>query len=283
MIGAIIGDIVGSVYEFDNHKSKEFPLFREDSMFTDDTVMTIAVADFLTLEHGNPSEERFCAMMYDWYMKYPELSYGAGFRKWIEQFGKDSRNWKRNNSFGNGAAMRISSVGVSSSTLEKALYDAELLTKCSHNHKEGIKGAQAVAGLMVVARKEKDKSKLKAFVEKEFGYNLNSTVDELRETYEYNETCQGTVPEAIICFLESTDFEDAIRNAISIGGDSDTLACITGGIAEAYYQEIPETIIKEAIYRLPKDIKQVLFDFYKEVQSQYPKIAVIIFKYTNVL
>lgn len=263
MIGAIIGDIVGSVYEFNNHKSKEFELFSKDSTFTDDTVMTIAVADFITLEHGNPSEERYCVMMYDWYMKYPELSYGARFKNWIEQFGKDSRNWKRNNSFGNGAAMRISSVGVSSRTLENALYDAELLTKSSHNHKEGIKGAQAVAGLMVVARKEKNKSKLKAFVEKEFGYNLNKTVDELRETYEYNETCQGTVPEAIICFLESKDFEDAIRNAISIGGDSDTLACITGSIAEAYYEEIPEWILKEAINRLPIRMKDLIYKVYE--------------------
>lgn len=278
MIGAIIGDIVGSVYEFDNHRSKEFPLFIKDSTFTDDTVMTTAVADFMIDEHGNPSEERYARTLYDWYIKYPDLTYGKGFTFWINQFHEHKRTWWRNNSYGNGAAMRISPVAESVYGLQTALSNAENLTKCSHNHPEGIKGAKAVAGLIVMARKEKDKTKLKAYVEQNFGYDLNRTVDVLRKTYKYNETCQRTVPEAIICFLESTDFEDAIRNAISIGGDSDTLACITGSIAESYYQEIPETIIKEALNRLPKDIKDVLRIFYKEVYPDYPKIAEIILK-----
>jgi ADP-ribosylglycohydrolase len=157
--------------------------------------------------------------------------------------------------------------------------NVKFITEVSHNHPEGIKGAQATASMIVLARTEKDKEKLRMHIVKEFGYDLSRTVDELREVYEYNETCQRTVPEAMICFLESTDFEDAIRNAISIGGDSDTLACITGSIAEAYYQEIPEWIIKETIKRLPDDIKRVLFNFYEEVQSKYPKIAELIFKH----
>lgn len=282
MIGAIIGDIVGSVYEFNNHKSKEFPLFIKESTFTDDTVMTVAVADFIMCDHGNPSEERYIVnYLYGWYNKYPKMTYGNGFREWIGYFKNDWRGWNRRDSFGNGAAMRISSVGVRSSTLGKALYDAELLTKCSHNHPEGIKGAQATASLIFLSRTEKDKKKLKAYIEKEFGYALNRTVDKLRATYQYNETCQGTVPEAIICFLESTDFEDAIRNAISIGGDSDTLACITGSIAEAYYEDIPEWILKEAFKRLPVDIKEVIHRLYKWEYGGNRNFAEVVLKYTE--
>jgi ADP-ribosylglycohydrolase len=174
--------------------------------------------------------------------------------------------------------MRISPVADSTSFFETCLSNAKNYTAVTHNHKEGIKGAQATASIIFLARKEKDREKLKKYITKEFGYDLTITVDELRETYEYNETCQRTVPEAIICFLESTDFEDAIRNAISIGGDSDTLAAITGGIAEAYYQEIPEEILNEAIKRLPTDIKEILKRFYDEVHIHYPKISDKIFE-----
>ncbi|MDP3358322.1 MAG: ADP-ribosylglycohydrolase family protein [Lutibacter sp.] len=277
MIGAIIGDIVGSIYEFDNHKSKEFPLFKKESTFTDDTVMTVAVADFMLCDHGNPGQPRFISYLHEWYKKYPNESYGAKFTKWIRQFDKINYvDYIPYNSFGNGSAMRISPVADMFGSRE----NVKFITEVSHNHPEGIKGAQATASLIVISRKEKDKATLRQYIEKEFGYDLNRTVDELRETYEYNETCQRTVPEAIICFLESTDFEDAIRNAISIGGDSDTLAAITGSIAEAYYQEIPEWILEESICRLPKDIKAVLKRFYKEVNYDYPKIAEAVFKLT---
>jgi len=277
MIGAIIGDIVGSIYEFDNHKNKEFPLFSEESTFTDDTVMTVAVADFMMCDHGNPGQPRFISYLHEWYKKYPNESYGAKFSQWIKQF--DTINYvdyKPYNSFGNGAAMRISPVADMFGSRE----NVKFITEVSHNHPEGIKGAMATALMIVRGRKEKDKEKLKSFIEKEFGYDLSRTVDELRKTYEYNETCQRTVPEAIICFLESTDFEDAIRNAISIGGDSDTLACITGSIAEAYYQEVPEWILEETIKRLPKDIREVLKRFYQEVKYDYPKIAEAVLKLT---
>ena len=280
MIGAIIGDIVGSIYEFDNLKSKEFDLFQKESTFTDDTVMTVAVADFIMDEHGNPGQPRFISYLHKWYKLYPYESYGAKFTQWIKNFDKIHYvDYKPYNSYGNGSAMRISPVADSISSMESCMENAKFVTEVSHNHEEGVKGAQATASMIVLARDEKDKEKLRKHIVKEFGYDLSSTVDELREVYEYNETCQRTVPEAMICFLESTDFEDAIRNAISIGGDSDTLACITGSIAEAYYQKIPEWIIKETIKRLPDDIKRVLFNFYEEVQSKYPKIAELIFKH----
>jgi len=277
MIGAIIGDIVGSIYEFNNHKSKEFDLFSKESTFTDDTVMTVAVADFIMCDHGNPGQSRFISYLHKWYKKYPEESYGANFLKWIKNFDKeDYTRWKPYSSFGNGAAMRISPVADSVGGES----NVKFITEVSHNHPEGIKGAQATASMIELARKEKDKEELRKYIVQEFGYDLSRTVDELREVYEYNETCQRTVPEAIICFLESTDFEDAVRNAISIGGDSDTLAAITGSIAEAYYQEIPEWIIEETVNRLPNDIKEVINMFYDEIYSQYPKIAKIVLDLT---
>lgn len=282
MIGAIIGDVVGSIYEFNNHKSKEFKLFQKESTYTDDTVMTVAIADFILCDHGNPGQPRLISYLHKWYKLYPNESYGAKFSQWIKQFDKvDYMDYKPYNSFGNGAAMRISPVADSIYSMESCLQNAKGFTEVSHNHPEGIKGAQATASLILLSRTEKDKSKLRKYIEQEFGYDLNSTVNELRETYEYNETCQKTVPEAIICFLESTDFEDAIRNAISIGGDSDTLAAITGSIAEAYYQEIPKWILEETINKLPKDIRTVLKEFYKEVSYDYPKIAEVVFELTT--
>ncbi|MBP1840397.1 ADP-ribosylglycohydrolase family protein [Formosa algae] len=274
MIGAIIGDIVGSIYEFDNHKNKAFDLFKQESTFTDDTVMSIAVADFALCNHGNPSQARFVSYLHKWYLKYPNKSYGDKFTQWIQGFSDiEFVNFNSNNSFGNGAAMKISPVGDSASSLDSALTNAKFITEVSHNHKEGIKGAQAVASLIFLARKEKRKAFLQEYIENDFDYDLTRTVSQLRKTYKYNETCQATVPEAIICFMESIDFEDAIRNAVSIGGDTDTLCAITGSIAEAYYQEIPEWILKETVKRLPKDILNVLRDFYNEVSVNYPKIS----------
>jgi ADP-ribosylglycohydrolase len=283
MIGAIIGDVVGSIYEFNNHKSKEFKLFQKESKFTDDTVMTVAIADFVLCDHGNPGQPRLISYLYKWYKLYPNESYGEKFSQWIKQFDKISFvDYKPYNSFGNGSAMRISPVADAMGNPASCMRNAKFVTEVSHNHPEGVRGAQAVAGLILLSRTEKDKAKLRQYILKDFGYDLISkTVDELRETYEYNETCQRTVPEAIICFLESTDFEDAIRNAISIGGDSDTLAAITGSIAEAYYQEIPKWILEETIKRLPKDIRAVLKEFYEEVYSNYPKIAKVVSELTT--
>lgn len=273
MIGAIIGDIVGSIYKYDNLKNKNFEVFKKESTFTDGTVMTVAIADFI-LSDSIPSQARLVGYFHAWFEKYPNKSYGNSFKKWMESFNNvDYTDFISYNSYGNGAAMRISPIGDFSKVIEQAMKRAEFVTSVSHNHPEGVTGAQAIAALIVMARTEKDKTKLREFVETKFKYNLNNSVDFLRVNYKYNETCQDTVPEAIICFLESVDFEDAIRNAISIGGDSSTLANITGSIAEAYYHEIPEWIIKETLSKLPLDIINVINNFYREVSYEYHEIA----------
>ncbi|WP_051238721.1 ADP-ribosylglycohydrolase family protein [Gaetbulibacter saemankumensis] len=276
MIGAIIGDIVGSIYEFDNHKSKEFDLFSKESTFTDDTVMTVAITEFLLLDR-QISQSRLCSHLYDWYKKYPQLhlTYGRNFVKWLNQF--ETTNYvlfKKGNSYGNGAAMRVSSVP--SLTFGDIRESAKFVTEVSHSHPEGIKGAQAVVVACKMAITHKSKEQIKKAIEEEFGYDLNRTVEQLRETYEYNETCQRTVPEAIVCFLESTDFEDAIRNAISIGGDSDTLACITGSIAEKFYKDIPEKIIVKTLSYLPKEMLDVVYNFYSEAYYDHKNLSEII-------
>ena len=227
MLGAIIGDIVGSVYEWNNIKTKDFPFFNEKCFFTDDTVMTIAVADAL-LKGGTTDD--FIDSMKEIGRLYPNSGYGGGFANWLFS---DSR--EPYNSWGNGSAMRVSPCGWFADSLEEAETLAERSAAVTHNHPEGIKGAQATAAAIYLARTDTKKDKIKAYIESKYGYNLSRTLDEIRPGYRFNETCQETVPEAIIAFLESRDFIDAIRNAISLGGDSDTLAAITGSIAEAAY------------------------------------------------
>ena len=232
MLGAILGDIVGSPYEFDhnNYKHKDFPLLSEKSHFTDDTVMTAAVAVGLIDGKGLP-ERTFCAVQHEmrfWGREYPHAGYGGMFRRWLH-----AENPKPYGSFGNGSAMRVSAAGWLFDTLDKTLEMAKVTAEVTHNHPEGIKGAQATAAVIFLAR----------------------TCDEIRPTYHHVETCQETVPEAIIAFLESVSFEDALRNAVSLGGDSDTLACITGGIAEAFYG-MPQELRDETLKRLPEDIRE---------------------------
>ena len=230
MLGAIIGDIVGSVYEFNNIKTKGFPFMNEKCFFTDDTVMTIAVADAL-LKGG--TADNFIDSMKEIGRLYPNSGFGGGFYKWLF-----SDNREPYNSFGNGSAMRVSPCAWFADSLEEAEQLAERSAAVTHNHPEGIKGAQATASAIYLARfnTSKDaKGIIKEYVENTYGYDLSRTLDEIRPVYKFNETCQETVPEAIIAFLESNGFEDAIRNAISLGGDSDTLAAITGSIAEAAY------------------------------------------------
>ena len=223
MLGAIIGDIVGSVYEWDNIKTKDFPLFSEKGSFTDDTVMTIAVADAL-MKGGTPDE--FIDSMKEIGRQYPNSGYGGGFSNWL--FSDDREPY---NSWGNGSAMRVSPCGWVAKSLDEAEALAEKSASVTHNHPEGIKGAQATAAAIYLARTGTKKDKIKEYIESNYGYDLRRTLDEIRPVYRFNESCQETVPEAIIAFLESTDFEDAFRNAISLGGDSDTLAAITGSIA----------------------------------------------------
>lgn len=248
MTGAIAGDIIGSVYEFDNIKTTDFPLFTNESDFTDDTIMSIAVADWL-LNGGDLAK---VMQRYGRKYPYPTGGYGGRFSGWLRA--KDPQPY---NSWGNGSAMRVSAVGWRFDSLEKTLEVAEESAAVTHNHPEGIKGAQATAAAIYLARIGKSKPEIKQYIESTFSYDLDRTCDEIRPNYHFDESCQGTVPEAIIAFLDSTDFEHAIRLAVSLGGDSDTLACITGGIAEAFYG-VPEDIQKEVEKMLPEEFNEIV-------------------------
>ena len=254
MLGAILGDIVGSPYEFDhnNYKHKDFPLLSENSHFTDDTVITLAVALGLIAGQGD-AQKTFAEVQHEMRRlgkAYPDAGYGGMFRRWLH-----AENPKPYGSFGNGSAMRVSAAGWLFDTLDKTLEMAKVTAEVTHNHPEGIKGAQATAAVILLARTGHSKQEIRQYVEQTFGYDLNRTCDEIRPGYRHVETCQQTVPEAIIAFLECTGFEDALRNAVSLGGDSDTLACITGGIAEAFYG-MPQELRDETLKRLPEDIRE---------------------------
>ncbi|MCD8134975.1 MAG: ADP-ribosylglycohydrolase family protein [Parabacteroides gordonii] len=251
MTGAIAGDIIGSVYEFDNIKTTDFPLFTNESDYTDDTIMTVAVADWL-LNGGDLAK---VMQRYGREYPYPTGGYGGRFSGWLRE--KDPLPY---NSWGNGSAMRVSAVGWMFDSLEKTLEVAKETAVVTHNHPEGIKGAQATAAAIYLARTGKSKQDIKQYIETAFSYDLGRTCDEIRPFYRFNESCQGTVPEAMIAFLDSSDFENAIRLAVSLGGDSDTLACITGGIAEAFYG-IPEDIEKQVFDKLPGTFQKVIKEF----------------------
>ena len=238
MLGAIAGDIIGSVYEWHNVKITDFELFSSGCRFTDDSVLTVALADAIL------SGADYAEKMKEYFHRYPNAGYGGRFADWVLSHPSFPYN-----SWGNGAAMRISPVGYAYETLEETLSKAEFYTEVTHNHPEGIKGGCATAAAIFLARSKKSKTDIKAYISSNFGYDLDRTLDEIRPTYHFDVSCQGTVPQAITAFLESTDFEDAIRKAISLGGDSDTLACITGGIAQAFYGGVPESI-SERVYDL---------------------------------
>jgi ADP-ribosylglycohydrolase len=255
MLGAIIGDIVGSVYEFDNIKSKDFPFFREDSRVTDDTVCTIAVADII-LNYKEPVE----TMVY-WCRKYPGMGYGNRFVKWFDLPWQEPYG-----SFGNGAAMRVSPAAFLAPSIQHARGLATIVTEITHNHPEGMKGALATTDAIWLAFNSVKPQEIRTHIETTYGYDMNRTVDAIRPTYRFDETCMGTVPEAIVCALEAKDFEDAIRNAISIGGDSDTLAAITGAIAEARFV-IPDELCQEALRRIPDDLRTVILQMYQDASK----------------
>ena len=259
MLGAIIGDIVGSVYEWDNIKTKDFPLFVQNCEFTDDTVMTIAVAEGL-MNGGRPDDyvnaiKRIGRM-------YPNSGYGGRFNVWL--FSDDNKPY---NSWGNGSAMRVSPVGWIFDSLEATECAAEISASVTHNHPEGVKGAQATAAAIFLARNGKSHEEIKTYIEEKYGYDLKRTLNEIRPIYKFNESCMETVPEAITAFLESKDFEDAIRNAISLGGDSDTLAAITGSIAEAAYG-VPDEIRAKAISFLDFPLLEV-FNRWQNIVTIY--------------
>ena len=253
LCGAIAGDIIGSFYERNPTKKTDFYLFTPFSRFTDDTVMTIANADWL-ITHDN-----LWVIMQDYGNRYPHAGYGGMFRSWLRQ-----DNPKPYNSLGNGSAMRVSPVGWAFDTLEETLEVAKQSAEVTHNHPEGIKGAQATVACIFMARTGKSKQEIKEYIEQTFGYNLSRTCDEIRPTYQFDVTCQGSVPESIIAFLDSTDFESAIRLAVSLGGDADTMGAITGGIAEAYYGGVPEHIKIEVLKRLPNEFIEVMQKFYQK-------------------
>ncbi|AHE99087.1 crystallin [Thioalkalivibrio paradoxus ARh 1] len=241
MIGAIAGDIIGSVYEHRPIKSKAFNLFDPRCRFTDDTVLTVALAD--TLLTGTPYVDNL-RIYHD---RYPDRGYGRSFRRWAR-----SPSPAPYGSWGNGAAMRISPVGYAFDDLDTVLRQAEAFTVVTHNHPEGIKGAQAVAAAIFLARTGETRDAIRDTIETRFGYDLNQHTDAIRPGYTFDVSAAGTVPQAIRAFLDSTDFEDAIRIAISLGGDADTLACITGGIAQAFYRNVPNRI-QVPVYRILDD------------------------------
>lgn len=250
ILGAIIGDIIGSVFEFNNVKTTDFQLFTKKTDFTDDSVLTFATMDCI-LHSGDYSRT-----YQEYGRKYPHRGYGAYFSSWIHH--PDPKPY---NSFGNGSAMRISPVGWAYDTLDEVLLQAKRSAEVTHNHPEGIKGAQATAAAVFMARTGSSKDDIKQYIQNTFGYDLERRIDDIRPVYKFSETCQETVPEAIIAFLESDDYESAIRLAISVGGDSDTLACITGGIAEAFYREIPDWIVENALRALPTDVIKLIEGF----------------------
>lgn len=267
MIGAILGDIIGSPYEFDRgNKTKDFPLFSDRSRFTDDTVMTIAVAEaFMEMPKDASDEEirqRLITSLRRWGKRYPRAGYGMRFNLWLKV-----QKPVPYNSFGNGSAMRVSPVAWIYDDLASVLHAAKLSAEITHNHPEGIKGAQATAAAIFLARKKHSKDEIKAYITENFEYDLGRTCDEIRPDYRHVESCQESVPEAITAFLEGENFEDVIRTAVSLGGDTDTIAAIAGSIAEAYY-EVPATLRDECIKRLTMEMVSVLLEFPSCVEDE---------------
>ncbi|MBQ7528469.1 ADP-ribosylglycohydrolase family protein [bacterium] len=252
MLGAIIGDIVGSIYEFNNIRTKDFPFWGMKNYFTDDSVMTLAVAKALMA--GGKAED-FVQSMQELGRLFPRAGYGGRFRHWLVD-----PNPKPYNSWGNGSAMRVSPTAWVGKTLEEVQNLAKASAEVTHNHPEGIKGAQATASAIFLARTGHSKEDIKNYIVKTYNYNLNFTIDEIRSTYQFNESCQDSVPQAIVGFLEGTDFVDTIRNVISIGGDCDTTGAIAGAIAEGFYG-IPGGIAKKGLLYLPQSLRQIYDNF----------------------
>jgi ADP-ribosylglycohydrolase len=253
MIGAIAGDIIGSVYEANPIKTKDFPLFSPNSRITDDSVLTIAIAEVIS------SKQNYADVLREYYRRYPDQGYGYGFIQWAAN---DSA--KPYNSYGNGSAMRVSPVSWAYHSLDDVLEAAKKSAEVSHNHEEGIKGAQAVAAAIFLARTGQTKDDIRGYIQREFTYDLERTIDDIRPGYNFDVSCQGSVPEAIIAFLDSRDYEDSVRNAVSLGGDADTMACIAGSIAEAYYRNIKQEIREEALARLPERLRAFTLRFTTE-------------------
>jgi ADP-ribosylglycohydrolase len=250
MIGAIAGDIIGSTHEYTETNTKDFPLFDEECEFTDDTVLTIAVADQLL--NGGELVDLF----HQYFNSYPNAGYGDSFYNWAK-----SKKTQPYNSWGNGSAMRVSPIGFAYNTLEEVVYHARKSAEVTHNHPEGVKEAQATATAIFLAKNNWEKTDIKNHLSEHFGYRLSDRLSDIRKHYCFDESCQGSVPQSIISFLKSDSYEDAIRNAISLGGDADTMACIAGGIAEAYYGGIPKDIATKSMSFLTAPLKTIVLEF----------------------
>jgi ADP-ribosylglycohydrolase len=260
MLGAIAGDVIGSVHEHSGTKTKNFPLFVEASQFTDDTVLTVAVAERL-LRGGS-----YVDWYHEYFHAYPEAGYGSSFIHWAEHRCREPYY-----SWGNGAAMRVSPIGIACNTLEEVLAQARASAEVTHNHPEGIRGAQATAAAVFLARSGYTKADIKTYIEQEFGYCLSERLDDIREHYCFDVSCQGSVPQSIIAFLEADGFEDAVRNAISLGGDADTMACIAGGIAEAFFGGVPDEIASQTLAVLDERLHGVVCEFQERFADRLPK------------
>lgn len=256
ILGAIAGDIIGSIYEFTPTKNYTFPLLDKKMEITDESIMTIAVSDWI-LNDSELSHNGLIQKMRYWGRKYryPKGSYGGMFSAWL-----DNDNMGPYNSWGNGSAMRVAAVGFAFDTIEKTLQYARISAEVTHNHPEGIKGAQAAAAAIFLAKNGKTKKEIREYISSTFDYNINRSCDEIRPSYHFESSCQKTVPQSIIAFLDSNDFEDAIRLAVSLGGDADTMGAITGAIAAAYY-DIPDHIYDFTMDRIPHDLKEIVLEF----------------------
>jgi len=258
MIGGIIGDIAGSVFEHSDIKIKKLVFYEEGSHYSDDTVLAMAVADKLI------NKKDYASAIKSWARRYPDAGYGKFFKKWMVEEGDTPAV-----SFGNGAAMRVAPVGYWFATLEEVLQEAKESAKPTHYHPDSWTGAQAIAGAVFLARQRKSKPEIKAFIESISDYDLNVTLQHHIDTSVFDSTCKVTVPQAIIAFLESNDFADALEKSISIGGDTDTIGCMAGAIAEAYYKHIPEELLIKTVALLPEEMKEVLKGFYNEVDVEW--------------
>lgn len=269
MYGAILGDMIGEPYEWINLKSKVFPLFSVHAGFTDDTVMSVAVADALmeagnrgVIDDENATKEILLDCMHKWGHKYPDAGYGGRFRTWLANNERDPYN-----SWGNGSAMRVSAAGWLYDDLETTRKVAAWTAEVTHNHPEGVKGAVAVASAVFMARNGLTKEEIRKSIEDEFDYDLHRTCDEIRPGYIFDVSCQGSVPEAIIAFMDGTGFEDVVRTAVSLGGDSDTIGAIAGSIAEAFYG-VPDRLINECEKRLPDDILEIVHKYHPNLNRE---------------
>jgi len=253
MIGVVAGDILGSYYEFNTTKDYDFDLFKGD-IFTDDTVLTMAIANAILT--NTPYKENII----DFGNRYNEVGYGSAFREWLT----GSSLFQPYNSWANGSAMRVSPIAYAFETLGEVLSEAKKSAEVTHNHPEGIKGAQAIAMAIFLARKGSSRDEIKEAIEKEFDYDLDRTINDIKPTYKFEVSCALSVPESIICFLESFDYEDCIRLAISLGGDADTMAAMAGGIAEVFYDNIPEKIQQRVVETLPDEFSEIIIKFNKK-------------------